>query len=74
MRRLRRRFLYLRLLQRILLLIALILLLMNLFIHSWEVRVFSMVILIVWAIISIITLYYMIRVRRVRRPYAVNCI
>jgi len=33
-----------------------------------------MVILIVWAIISIITLYYMIRVRRVRRPYAVNCI
>jgi hypothetical protein len=53
-----------RVIQMIAIVIFVTILLINLFVQSWELRVISSIFLLVWLVISIMLLYYMLRMRR----------
>ncbi|MGD0330211.1 MAG: hypothetical protein ABSB40_07150 [Nitrososphaeria archaeon] len=53
-----------RVVQMIVIIIFVTLLLINLFVQSRELRVISSIFLIIWLVISIVLLYYMLRMRR----------
>lgn len=60
----RKKMVTLRVVQMTAIIIFVTLLLINLFVQSWELRVISSLFLLVWLAISIMLLYYMLRMRR----------
>jgi hypothetical protein len=60
----RKKMVTLRVVQMTAIIIFVTLLLINLFVQSWELRVISSLFLLVWLAISIMLLYYMLRTRR----------
>jgi hypothetical protein len=63
----RKRIITLRLVQIVTVVIFVIVLLVNLYAQSWELRVVSAVVLVVWLLIAILQIYYLSRARA--RPW-----
>jgi hypothetical protein len=63
----RKKMVTMRVVQMITITIFVTILLTNLFVQSWELRVISSLFLLVWLAISIMLLYYVLRMRR--HPY-----
>jgi hypothetical protein len=63
----RKKMVTLRVVQMIAIIIFVTLLLINFFVQSWELRVISSLFLLVWLVISIMLLYYVLRMRRHQR-------
>ncbi len=60
----RKKMLTLRIVQIITVVLFVALLLVNLFVESWEIRVVSSLFLVVWLVISVLQIYYLLRIRK----------
>ena len=60
----RKRIMNLRLIQLVTVALSIIILLVNFFVQSWELRIVSVAFLIVWLLLLILQFYYLSRVRR----------
>ena len=60
----RKRMLTLRIFRMITAILFVALLLVNIFIQSWEIRLVSSVFIVIWLVISIVQIYYLSRVRK----------
>jgi ABC-type multidrug transport system fused ATPase/permease subunit len=60
----RKRIMNLRLIQLFTVALSIIILLVNFFVQSWELRLVSVAILVVWLLLLILQFYYLSRVRR----------
>lgn len=66
----RKRMLTLRIVKMVLIVLFVTLLLVNIFVQSWEIRVISFLFLVVWLVISILQIYYLSRIRKkISGPY-----
>jgi ABC-type multidrug transport system fused ATPase/permease subunit len=61
---LRRKVATLRLIQLVAIVIVMVLFVVNLFVQSWELRVASVVLLVVWLLIAILQIYYITKIRK----------
>jgi len=68
MRGSRKRMVTLRMVQMITTVLFVTLLLVNLFVQSWEIRVISSVFMVAWLVISVLQIYYLSRARRRMSP------
>jgi hypothetical protein len=60
----RNRIMTLRLFQLVTIVLFISLFLVNLFVQSWELRIVSVVVLVVWLVIAMLQIYFLSRVRR----------
>jgi hypothetical protein len=73
---LRKKTMRLRLIQLVAVAILAVLLIVNLFVQSWEIRMVSVVFLVVWLLIAILQIYYITRIRKefsFSRNFAYTC-
>jgi len=54
----------LRLIQLVAIVLAVVLFVVNLFVQSWELRVASVVLLVVWLWIALLQIYYITKIRK----------
>ena len=60
----RKRIMNLRLIQLVTVALSVIILIVNFFVQSWELRILSVAFLVVWLLLLILQFYYLSRVRR----------
>jgi hypothetical protein len=60
----RKRIMTLRMIRMVTAVLIITLLLVNIFVQSWEIRVISALIIIAWLVITILQIYYLSRVRK----------
>ncbi|MEM3608743.1 MAG: hypothetical protein QXM65_07925 [Candidatus Bathyarchaeia archaeon] len=65
---LRKKVTTLRLIQLVAIVIVAVLFIVNLFIQSWELRVVSVVLLVVWLSIALLQIYYITKIRKRLTP------